>query len=421
MAPKMIKRMRDGGLVYERKGFSVKKHTEIELGSSRDIATERNVFSIKPVFSKVDRPFLILVLVLLGFGLIMMFSASYAWGLEEGDGYFYIKKQALFAAIGLGVMWFASIVDYHNYLNTKIAFGFFFLMCGLTLYTAIAGTATADASRWIVIGSFRFQPSELLKISLIIVFAYTGAVNFPKYASWKYSTIPYAAYLGIAAGLLALQRHISAVMLISILGLSLMFVSGVPLKTFVKFIVILVALASVAALVLYFAKGSFAYIEDRFTAWKDPMSDIQGKTHQTYNALLAIGSGGIFGLGFGESRQKYLYLSESQNDFVFAIVCEEFGLIGAIVVILLFSLLIVHGFYIASRAKDRFGMLLAAGITIQIGSQALLNMMVACNAFPNTGISLPFFSYGGTALIITLGEIGILLNVSRQARVKKRK
>ncbi len=413
--------MRDGGLVYERKGFSVKKHTEIEVGSVKNIATERNVFSIKPVFSKVDRPFLILVLVLLGFGLIMMFSASYAWGLEQGDGYFYIKKQAIFAVIGLGVMWFASIVDYHNYLNTKVAFGFFALMCLLTLYTAIAGTATADASRWIVIGSFRFQPSELLKISLIIVFAYTGAVNFPRFTSWKYSTIPFAVYLGTAAFLLALQRHISAVLLITILGLSLMLISGVPLKTYVKFILILVALGVIAGAVMYFAKGSFSYISDRIAGWRDPMSDVEGTTHQTYNALLAIGSGGIFGLGFGESRQKYLYLSESQNDFIFAIVCEEFGLIGAIVVILLFSLLIVHGFYIASRAKDRFGMLLAAGITIQIGSQALLNMMVACNAFPNTGISLPFFSYGGTALIITLGEIGILLNVSRQARTKKKR
>ena len=413
--------MRDGSLVYERKGFSVKKHTEIEVGSLKNVATERNVFSIKPVFSKIDRSFLILVLVLLGFGLIMMFSASYAWGLEQGDGYFYIKKQAIFAVVGLGVMWFASIIDYHNYLNTKVAFGFFALMCLLTMYTAIAGTATADASRWIVIGSFRFQPSELLKISLIIVFAYTGAVNFPRYQSWKFSTIPFAAYLGIAAGLLAWQRHISAVMLITILGLSLMFISGVPLKTFVKFLIILAILGVIAALGLYFIKGDFTYISDRIKGWKDPMSDVQGSTHQTYNALLAIGSGGVFGLGFGESRQKYLYLSESQNDFIFAIVCEEFGLIGAIVVILLFSLLIVHGFYIASRAKDRFGMLLASGITIQIGSQALLNMMVACNAFPNTGISLPFFSYGGTALIITLGEIGILLNVSRQAKTKKKR
>ena len=266
MASKEIKRMRDGSLVYERKGFSVKKHTEIEMGSSKNVATERNVFSIKPVFSKIDRSFLILVLVLLGFGLMMMFSASYAWGLEQGDGYFYIKKQAIFAVVGLAVMWIASIVDYHNYLNTKVAFGFFFLMCLLTLYTAIAGTATADASRWIVIGSFRFQPSELLKISLIIVFAYTGAVNFPKYASWKYSTIPYAVYLGIAAGLLALQRHISAVMLISILGISLMFVSGVPLKTFLKFLGVLLALGTAAALILYFAtfyegcKKSQAYI-----------------------------------------------------------------------------------------------------------------------------------------------------------------
>lgn len=190
-------------------------------------------------------------------------------------------------------------------------------------------------------------------------------------------------------------------------------------KTFWKFIGVC-AVFGVLLLIYKMASGSgFSYISDRIQSWKNPESDPSGKTFQTYESLLSIGSGGWFGLGFGESRQKY-YLPESQNDFVFAIICEELGFVGAMVVVLLFVLFIIEGFMIASRSKDRFGMLLAAGITIQIGSQALFNIMVACNAFPNTGISLPFFSYGGTALMIQLAEMGIMLNVSRQC-IKKSK
>lgn len=163
----------------------------------------------------------------------------------------------------------------------------------------------------------------------------------------------------------------------------------------------------------------FSYITTRFQSWQDPLSDIRGDTAQTYQGLLAIGSGGLFGLGFGESRQKYLYLPESQNDFIFSIICEELGFVGALVVIFLFLMFIIRGFFIASRAKDRFGMLLAVGIVMQIGSQALLNIAVACNAFPNTGISLPFFSYGGTALMLQLAEVGILLNISRQSNIPR--
>lgn len=152
--------------------------------------------------------------------------------------------------------------------------------------------------------------------------------------------------------------------------------------------------------------GNFSYISDRLESWRNPLSDPSDKTHQTYESLLAIGSGGWFGLGFGESRQKYLYLPESQNDFIFSIICEELGFIGGVIVVLLFVLFVIKGFQIAANARDRFGMLLATGITIQIGSQALLNIMVASNAFPNTGISLPFFSAGGTALVFQLFEDG---------------
>lgn len=244
------------------------------------------------------------------------------------------------------------------------------------------------------------------------------SVNYPKFKDWKFCVIPFTVIMGAVALVLVLQRHMSAVMLVGIIGVSMMFISGMPKKTFWKFIGVC-AVFGVLLLIYKMASGSgFSYISDRIQSWKNPESDPSGKTFQTYESLLSIGSGGWFGLGFGESRQKY-YLPESQNDFVFAIICEELGFVGAMVVVLLFVLFIIEGFMIASRSKDRFGMLLAAGITIQIGSQALFNIMVACNAFPNTGISLPFFSYGGTALMIQLAEMGIMLNVSRQCIKKK--
>ncbi|MGN0593816.1 MAG: FtsW/RodA/SpoVE family cell cycle protein, partial [Hominimerdicola sp.] len=281
--------------------------------------------------------------------------------------------------------------------------------------------AVADAKRWIRIGPLNLQPSELLKVAFIIIFAYIMAVNFPKFKTdWRYCIVPFAIIMVLVFLVLALQRHLSAVMLIGIIGVSMMFVSGMPAKTFWKFIGVCAGAALILVLIKIVSGGSgFSYISDRIQSWKDPTSDISGDTYQTYESLLAIGSGGWTGLGFGESKQKYLYLPEAQNDFVFSIICEELGFVGAMVVVFLFVLFILRGFYIASHAKDRFGMLVAAGITIQIGSQAFFNIMVACNAFPNTGISLPFFSYGGTALLIQLAEMGVLLNISRQCNIEK--
>ena len=262
----------------------------------------------------------------------------------------------------------------------------------------------------------QFQPSEILKITFIIIFSYILSVNFQKFKkSWVHCSLPFLIIFGVVIGILMLQRHMSAVMLFCIIGVSIMFVSGMPMKNFMKFIGICIGGGLLLGLVLLIAKGgSFSYITERIQSFKDPLSDTANTTHQTYESLLAIGSGGWFGLGFGESRQKHLYLPESQNDFIFAIICEELGFIGGAIVVLLFVLFIIKGFQIAANSRDRFGMLVATGITIQIGSQALLNIMVASNAFPNTGISLPFFSAGGTALIFQLFEMGIMLSISRQ-------
>ena len=406
MADKGIYRDRDGGLT---------------LGHRQPVAQARKKLNLnfKSIRHGVDRPFLILILTLLGFGVLMMFSASYAWGLNDmGDGYYYARKQLTFAGIGLVGMLVASVWDYHFFQNTWVCYIFYIVMYGVCIYAAYFGSATADASRWIDLGFVQFQPSELLKVAFIMIFAYIMAVNFPKFDHWKYCVIPFTVIMGLTVVVLTLQRHLSAVMIIGVIGVSMMFVSGMPAKTFWKFMGIL-ALVAVIGFVGLTLIGKFSYIQDRITSWRNPEGDIQDSTWQTYNSLLAIGSGGWFGLGFGESKQKFLYLPEAQNDFVFAVICEELGFVGALVVVVLFVLFVLRGFYIAANAKDRFGMLVAAGITIQIGLQAFLNIMVASNAIPNTGISLPFFSYGGTALIIQLAEMGILLNISRQGNIKK--
>jgi len=387
---------------------------------NKKVAQARKRLNFKFIRTEIDKPFCFLVFSLLVFGIIMMFSASYARSYAElGDGYFYVRKQIVSAAIGLVLMFFASFLDYHFFQNTVIAHLAFWGTWILTLVTSFIGVSTADATRWLDIGGFQLQPSELMKVGFIIIFAYIMAVNFPSFHNWKYSTLPFAIILGLVAGVLVLQRHMSAIVLIGSIGVTMMFVSGMPKKHFFIFIGIAAALGGCYLAYKIFGGGGFGYITDRIQSWRDPLSDPRDTTLQTYNSLIAIGSGGIFGLGFGESRQKYLYLPESQNDFVFSIVCEELGFVGAVVVILLFVMFILRGFYIATHAKDRFGMLMATGITIQIGVQALLNIAVASNAFPNTGISLPFFSYGGTALLIQLAEMGILLSISRQSKTNK--
>ena len=404
-----------------------KESESVQEGTSSSKKTKlvvKSVKHIKPrfVISKMDIPFLALILALLAFGIIMMSSASFAWGFyDAGDGYYYVKRQALFAAGGILIMFIVSFFDYHFFLNTKVAFGIFGVVWLLNLFTSLFGKKVADASRWISIGGIQFQPSELLKIAFIIIIAYIVAVNSELFKTDKYSCIvPFGIIIGASAGVLVLQRHLSAVMLIGIIGLALMFISGMPRKNFWLFVGIIAGAGILLLGAKMLAGGSgFSYISERIQSWQNPTSDPTGSTYQTYNSLLAIGSGGWTGLGFGESRQKYLYLPEAQNDFIFSIICEELGFVGAMVVILLFLMFIIRGIYIAAHAKDKFGMIIAAGITIQIGLQAFLNIMVASNAFPNTGISLPFFSYGGTALLIQLAEMGLLLNISRQSNIKK--
>ena len=275
--------------------------------------------------------------------------------------------------------------------------------------------AVNDAHRWIFIGNFQFQPSELAKFSLVLLFSHLLVSNEKKLGQFRYGIFPFAVILGVYAGLIVKEPHLSATILLVVMGGIMLVVGGLPAK-WIAAAGGLVA-AGVAAIMLIPSLHERAM--GRITIWQDPSSDPLGTGYQTLQSLYAIGSGGLMGAGIGNSRQKYLFLPEPQNDFVFSVVCEELGFIGALLVILLFSLLIWRGFTIVIKARDRFGAMLVTGFIAQVGVQAILNIAVVTNTIPATGISLPFFSYGGTALAILLGEMGIILSVSRQTTVEK--
>ena len=270
-----------------------------------------------------------------------------------------------------------------------------------------------DVKRWFVIGPINFQPSEIAKFAVILLFSSLIAANYK-----QMKRIGFLAFLigilGITCVLVVFEPHLSATVLIFSIGIVLMIVGGLQMRW-----IALGGLGGLGAGALLIVSGVINYGSDRLKYWRDPWLDPVGKGFQTIQSLLAIGSGGIMGRGIGQSRQKYLWLPEPHNDFIFAIVCEELGLVGAMVVVLLFALLVWRGFTIAMRAPDKFGSLLAIGLTFQVGLQAMLNIFVVTNTIPNTGISLPFFSYGGTSLVLLLAEMGIVLSVSRGSNIDK--
>ncbi|MDY4963338.1 MAG: putative peptidoglycan glycosyltransferase FtsW [Ruminococcus callidus] len=389
------------------------------------MAHEANLTSVKsntrhrhvPGYHYVDLPFLTIVVILLTIGILMMFSASYATAIDEGmDGTYYAVKQLKMAGIGLAVMYIASYFDYHSFRKFWISGGIFIVALVMLVLVLFVGKSTdTDVTRWLKIGPIVFQPSEIMKFAVVIFFSMLIEKNYSHMHEFKRGILPYFLMLGIIAVLMMMQPHLSGTILILLIGLTLVFVGGAKITQLGG-----AGLAGCALLVAVILTKK-NYFMTRITTWLDPFNEATAAndTWQTCQSLIAIGSGGLFGLGFCESRQKYLYLPETKNDFVFAIVCEELGYVGAVVVILLFALLVFRGFYIASKARDKLGTLLVLGLTMHIGLQAFLNIAVVSNLIPNTGISLPFFSYGGTALIMQLAEMGIILNVSRQANLEK--
>lgn len=383
----------------------------------------------------IDMPFLMLTLLLVGIGLIMVFSASYAsayYDIEKVSGHnpiYYVRRQALFAAAGLVVMYFTSKINYQSlrWLSVFVLVGSFFLL--IMVKVPGLGVTVNGAERWLKFpGLPQFQPSEFAKLGVILYFSARlskrgivqkkkkerrepGIVELLRRVGFM-ELLPYGAIIIIIIGLLYLEPHMSATILIIVVGASVLFAAGIHLGWFI-------AGGSIVTALLAFIITNTDYMTKRIALWRDPWLDPLGGGFQAIQSLYAIGSGGLLGLGLGNSRQKFLYLPEEHNDFVFSIVCEELGYIGAALVLILFALLIIRGYWLAVHARDRFGALLIVGITTLLAFQVFLNIGVVTNLFPVTGISLPFFSYGGSALMIQLLEMGIVLSVSRQIPAPK--
>ena len=358
-----------------------------------------------------DVTFLIILLSLLCYGLIMLYSAGYAVALyRRGDAFTYIRPQLLFAALGVAAMYAASRVDYH--LWHKLAWPIMGLSLAL-LAVVLFMPEYNGCKRWIVLpGLGTLQPSEIAKFAVVLVFSHIISLNHDRMKTFAAGVLPFGLILGVVTVLMLLEPHLSGTLLILSIGAVLMFVGGTGLKWFG--IVGALGLTAIAAAVVLLPE-LVPYATDRLSSWRNPFADPLGEGHQTIQSLYAIASGGLAGLGLGNSRQKYLYVPEPQNDFIFSILCEELGFVGAALAVVLFLLLLLRGMSIALRARDKFGALLVVGFVVQVVLQAVLNMAVVTNTIPNTGISLPFFSSGGTSLMMLLGEMGIVLSVSRQA------
>lgn len=361
----------------------------------------------------VDIPFLLLVLTLLGVGLTMLYSASCAQS-QYDTGYLsstrYLEKQAVCAGIGLAAMYFFSRIPVDFWY--RMAWPLYGVSIVLLLSVLVIGQEVNGARRWISLAGLQFQPSEVAKFTMILVLARLTRDFGGRAKDFRFGVLGFgAAIMGILLPL-ALEKHLSAIMLMGMVAVVMMFVAGTSPKW-------LLAGAGGAVVFLVVYVSLMGYAGDRITAWLHPELDPGDTGYQILQSLYAIGSGGVFGLGFGKSRQKYLYLPFQYNDYIFAVICEELGLAGALGIMFLFGLLILRGYWIALRANSRFSTVLAAGLVTLIGVQTVLNLGVVTNLLPSTGIALPFFSYGGTALAVNLGEMGIVLGISRQRNRRK--
>ena len=367
----------------------------------------------------IDLPFLVLVLLLTGIGLVMLLSASFPSAYYETDGknpMSYVIRQGVFAIMGLAAMLLIGKINYQRFrgLAQPLLFlSIILLVLVLIPHNPIAITRNR-ATRWLGIPgtSLQFQPSEVAKVAVVLYFSDSISKKKDRMRTFRYGILPYAIILVVLAALVGLEPHLSGAILIMGAGAVLMLVGGIHWGW-------VGGAAAAAGGLLYVVLFVIGYNTSRIEMWHNPWADAQGKGYQLSQSLISIGSGGLLGVGLGRSRQKFLFLPEEHNDFIFAIVCEELGLIGASIIMLLFAALILRGYWIALHARDRFGSLLVVGVTTLIALQTFLNIGVVTGLLPTTGISLPFFSYGGTALSIQLAEMGIVLSVSRQMKPTK--
>lgn len=359
----------------------------------------------------MDAPFLSLVLLLLVFGVVMVLSSSYARayydpsGVTGGRAGYYFVKQLVFAVLGVFAMLLCSRLPMEIY--RRYSPHFLGLALLLLLLVPLIGVEANGSRRWLELGGQTLQPSELAKLAVILFFSLMICRFRSRMRSFRYGILPFVAVLALIVGLLILEPHFSASIIIVAVGAVMMFLGGASLGWFVAAIA---AAAGAITVLLTF----FPYASSRINTWRDPFSNASDEGYQIIQSLYSIGSGGLSGLGLGGSRQKFLYLPEEHNDFIFSVLCEELGFIGAVLVLVLFAMLIFRGYWIALHSKDCFSFLVCSGISTLLAIQVFLNVAVVTNLVPCTGISLPFFSYGGTALLIQMGEMGVILSASRE-------
>ncbi|MDD3832586.1 MAG: putative lipid II flippase FtsW [Oscillospiraceae bacterium] len=376
--------------------------------SANTVKSKQKRIRIFSVAQGFDMPFLIILMLILVVGLVTLFSAGYAYSYywNGGDSFYYIKRQLVFALLGIFAMFVVSTVDYHILHHFAIPL---MVVSYILLGVVLLLPATKGVHRWIRLPGFQFQPSEIAKFALILLFSHLISINHKKMKTFTAGFMPFILILGITCGLVFIEPHLSGAILIMSIGVVMMYIGGTRLI----YLLGTFGMGFVAIFYMVIIKG---YEKDRINVWLDPIKAYvsnSDKAWQTIQSLFAIGSGGLMGQGLGNSRQKHLFLPEPHNDFIFSVICEELGFIGAILVIVLFALLIWRGITIGMKSPDKFGSMLAIGLTVQVGVQAILNIAVVTNSIPNTGISLPFFSYGGTSLVMLLAQMGVVLAVSR--------
>lgn len=420
--PKPKPSLRDKQAQYDNK--KVKKHSKKQARSQHLSTTSKLKTGVRNSFlyakGGFDVTFFAAVLALMTIGLVMLFSASYPYAYQKynGDSYYFFKRQLIFAVLGVIVMIVVSKINYKwvRIIEKPLFVVTIFLLVLVLFYHVNLEDRSEDFKRWIPLGPITLQPSDIAKFSLVLTLsAYIG--KYRKYMQrLTYGVLFPGLIIGLFCVLIYLENHLSCTVLMFMIGITLMFCGGTRWQWFVGGLCVV---GAVAFVIIKNPDVLPSYQADRIRAWTDKTFQPLGLRWQTNNSLYAIGSGGFFGVGLGNSKQKYLYVSEPQNDFIFSIVCEELGFLGAIVILALFALLFWRGIKIAQRCDDKYAALVVIGIVSQVAIQTLFNVLVVTDTFPNTGIALPFFSYGGTALLMLCFEMGVVLSVSRKVNTKK--
>ena len=420
--PKPKPSLRDKQAQYDNK--KVKKHSKKQARSQHLSTTSKLKTGVRNSFlyakGGFDVTFFAAVLALMTIGLVMLFSASYPYAYQKynGDSYYFFKRQLIFAVLGVIVMIVVSKINYKwvKIIEKPLFVVTIFLLVLVLFYHVNLDDRSEDFKRWIPLGPITLQPSDIAKFSLVLTLSdYIG--KYRKYMQrLTYGVLFPGLIIGLFCVLIYLENHLSCTVLMFMIGITLMFCGGTRWQWFVGGLCVV---GAVAFVIIKNPDVLPSYQADRIRAWTDKTFQPLGLRWQTNNSLYAIGSGGFFGVGLGNSKQKYLYVSEPQNDFIFSIVCEELGFLGAMVILALFALLFWRGIKIAQRCDDKYAALVVIGIVSQVAIQTLFNVLVVTDTFPNTGIALPFFSYGGTALLMLCFEMGVVLSVSRKVNTKK--